>query len=619
MRKLSYLTTLLAVLIIGACSGSDTGFVSDVVPPDPTDPGAGVTVSAVNVLSSSPSLPSDAGQLLNITVIVRDQNNVAVGGVTVILSSDSGILTIADPITNEGGIVTATLSAGGDPTNRTISISADANGVIGMSSIDVIGTTLFLSGAPSLAQGDSAPYTVVLTDAGGNGIAGETIAVTSSNGNTLASASLTTDIGGQAQVMLTASAAGPDTLSAVALGITAMQDLAVSNDAFSITAPAAGTEIVLNTPTPVVLNWTIAGAGQANEVISFSSTRGALDAISDVTDAAGNASVNISSTNAGGAVITATNSGGTTTSVTVEFVANVPDSIAVQASPFTIGPEEQSTVTAIVRDVANNLVKNEVVTFVLDDVTGGQLSVAQAITDSQGRAQTFYTASSTTSANNGVRVTATVQADPTISDFVELTVAQRELFLSIGTGNEIFEPNSAQYRKEFVVQVTDSQGNGVEGVTVQVGLLSDRYFKGFWTYVDDPVNAWVQTVNAQCIDEDSVPPTDRNGILDPGEDLNGSMRIEAGNIATAVAQNGVGGTFTSDGGGFGIIDVFYPQEFARWVEATLEATTSVQGTEFAEASQFILPISADDVSSELVEPPGVTSPFGVSLSCLDTD
>ena len=613
MRKLSYFTTLVAMLFVAACGDSGEGFVSSSGGTG-GGPGAVIDVSAVSVLASSPSLPSDPGQSLDITVVVRDVNNVAVGGVTVILSSDSGILTVLDPITNANGVVSAQINAGGDPSTRTITISADANGVVGSVGIDVLGTTLSLSGASSLAQGDSAPYTIVLSDAGGNGISGQTVDISSSAGNTLESNSLTTDVGGQAQVLLTASAAGLDTLTATALGISATQDLTVSDDSFSLTAPLSGDEVLLNTPATVELTWSIAGVPQVGQNISFSATRGTLSSFSAVTDGAGVATVTISSNNAGAAVITATNSAGTTTGVQIEFVADVPASISVQASPFTIGPGEQSAITAIVRDPANNLVKNEIVVFVLDDVTGGQLSVAQAVTDSQGRAQTFYTASSTTSANNGVSVTASVQANNAISEVVTLTVAQRELFISIGTGNSIFEPNTAQYRVEFVVQVSDSQGNGVEGVNVQVGILSDYYYKGFWAY-DTVASAWVQILRAgPCADED----VNRNGVLDFGEDFNLSGRIEAGNVAAAVPQTGSNGTFVTDTGGFGIVDVFYAQDHARWVQATIEATTSVQGTEFAKASSFVLPINGDDVDDENTVPPGVNSPFGVSTTCLDT-
>ena len=603
MRKFIHLATLIAAMALAACgentltAGSGGG----------TGPIGGPAVSGVTVLASSPSLPSDAGQSLTISAIVRDVNNVAMDGVTVILSSNSGTLTVTNPVTDQSGIVTATLNAGGDPTNRPITVTADAQGVTGSVTVDVIGTDLNINGPAALAQGDSATYTVVLQDAGGKGIAGQSVTVSSSNGNTLAAASLTTDSGGQAQVSVTATAAGVDTLTATSLGLTATTPLNVSDDSFVLTAPTAGSEILLNTATGVSLTWSIGGVPQAGQTISFSATRGTLSFPTAVTDGAGVASVSISSTNAGPAVVTASNASGTSTQVQVEFVADTPANIDVQANPFTIGPTEQSAVSAVVRDASNNLVKNAVVTFDLQDVTGGQLSVASATTNSQGRATTFYTASSTTSANNGVVITATVQGTA-ISDTVRLTVAQREVFISIGTGNTIFEPNSAQYRKEFAVQITDSQGNGVQGVTVQVGILSNNYYKGFWTY-DVLASAWVQNVTVgPCDDEDD----NRNGVLDIalGEDRNGSGRIEAGNIATAVAQSTGNGTFVTDAGGFGIIDVIYPQDHARWVDVTLEATTSVQGTEFASASNFRLPISADDTDDENTQPPGIVSPYG---------
>jgi hypothetical protein len=612
MTKFSYLATLLMALALAACgdstiTGSGGGGTT----------GPGPAVAGVNVLASSPTLPSTSGQNLTISVIVRDVNNVAMEGVTVILSTDSGILTIPDPVTDPSGIVFALLNAGGDRTNRAITVTADANGILGSVTVNVIGTTLSISGPTALPQGDTQPYTVVLADSSGIGIAGQTVDVSSSNGNTLAATSLTTDTGGQAQVDVTASAPGLDTLTATALGLTATQDLNVSDDSFALTAPVADDEIVLNMVAQVDLTWAIGGVPQGGQTISFSSTRGALSSFTAVTNAAGIATVTIASTNAGPAVITAANAAGTSTQVQVEFVADTPNSIDVQANPFTIGPGEQSTITAVVRDASNNLVKNAVVLFDLQDVTGGQLSVASAVTDSQGRAQTFYTSSSTTSANNGVIITGTVQSNLAISNSVALTVAQRELFLSIGTGNSIFEPNTAQYRVEFAIQVSDSQGNGVQGVTVQAGILSNSYAKGFWFY-DQLQGAWVQNITAApCADED----VNRNGVLDAGEDFNNSGRIEAGNIATVVAQNGNGGTFISDAAGFGIVDVIYPQDHARWVEVTLEATTSVQGTEFAEASNFILPINGDDVNNENQAPPGVISPFGsggVAPTCADT-
>ncbi|MBT8131150.1 MAG: hypothetical protein KJO35_02685, partial [Gammaproteobacteria bacterium] len=256
---------------------------------------------------------------------------------------------------------------------------------------------------------------------------------------------------------------------------------------------------------------------------------------------------------------------------------------------------------------SNNLVKNQTVNFGLDDITGGQLSVASAITDSQGRAQTFYTASNTTSAKDGVKVTATV-AGTGIADTTSLTVARREVFITIGTGNEIAEPNQAQYQIQFAVQVTDSQGNGVSGVGVVLSLLSEAYAKGNWQLPAD--GPWMQNITIACADED----VNRNGILDAdaGEDFNSSGQIEAGNVAAVVP-----GSVTTDASGFALVDVIYPQEFARWVNVVLEAQTSVQGTESSARSRFVLPIAASDVARD-TNPPGNPSPFGQIGDCAST-
>jgi hypothetical protein len=359
----------------------------------------------------------------------------------------------------------------------------------------------------------------------------------------------------------------------------------------------------------VTVNWKKSGAAVASQQVDFSTTRGTLSQQQVTTDSSGNASVSITANNAGPAVITATNADGTSIQADVEFVATTPTSMDLQANPFSVPTNGQSAITAIVRDANGNLVKNQTVNFVLDDVTGGSLSVAQAVTDSQGRAQTFYNASSTTSAVNGVHVDATVQGtSPSVTGSVDLTVAQRQVFISLGTGNQIEEPNTAQYKKTWIAQVTDAQGNSVKGVQLSFSVLSDGYFEGHreWSATDKKWDTIYTSGTTACPDED----VNRNGVLDAGEDLNGSKKIEAGNIATAVAGGGTGGTVTTDENGFALIDLYWPQEYAGYVEVTLEARSPVQGSESDASTTFLLDGLASDFSDQGVPPPGVTSPFG---------
>jgi hypothetical protein len=271
---------------------------------------------------------------------------------------------------------------------------------------------------------------------------------------------------------------------------------------------------------------------------------------------------------------------------------------------FTIAPNEQATLTAIVRDAANNLVKNATVNFSLQaDTTGGTLTVASAVTDSQGRAQTVYRAGSVTSARDGVIVSANVTAVP--QDTVALTVATRAVFISLGTGNTISEDlTGAQYQLPFVVQVTDANGNGVPNVPLNMSVLSTRYLKGSRAYVLGSWTGYNPANPPTCPDED----TNRNGQLDPGEDTNLSTLLEAGNKAL-VTPNSV----TTNAQGFANVTVLYPQQYAYWLEVALEARTSVQGTEFRSNSTFLLPGLAGDFTNQNNAPPGPTSPFGVNV------
>jgi hypothetical protein len=618
MRKLKLLFVTAIIALVGGCSGDNT-LVADPSAPDNTLPGA--EIATLTLLTSAVAIDSDGSQIATITALVRDANNNVMDSIPISFSADSGSLSVTQPATSdETGKLTAALSPGGDLANRTITVTAAVTSTTGTITttitVAVTGTQVELSGVSSLPVGQSSNYFVVLTDSSGSPISGASVTVTSALGNTINVSPVTTDLTGQGSFTLSADNAGIDSLSASALGATAAPfSVTMSADAFSFSAPAPDPipEIPLNTNQSVTVNWQSGGVPVTGLPVNFSTTRGAV-APTVANSVAGNATVNISATNAGLAVITATNTDGTTTQLEVEFVATVPATLEVQASPLNLGVNEQSTVTATVRDAAGNFVKNQIIDFSLTDITGGTLSVGQANTNSAGQAQTFYTASTVTSAVDGVIVAATVQTAPAVTDLVNLTVAERAQFLSIGTGNEISEINNdSQYQVVYAIQVTDALGVGVAGETVQVSVLSNFYMKGFRALLAPPLNGWTTSVIATCQDED----VNRNGILDAGEDFNSSGQLEANNIATVSATNG--GTLVTDSNGFVLVNVTYPQEYAYYVQVTLRATLQVGGTEFAESAAFTLSGAASDFSNSANSPPGPVSPFGsLNATCADT-
>jgi hypothetical protein len=66
---------------------------------------------------------------------------------------------------------------------------------------------------------------------------------------------------------------------------------------------------------------------------------------------------------------------------------------------------------------------------------------------------------------------------------------------------------------------------------------------------------------------------------------------------------------TTDANGFATVSVYYPEEYAYWLQVTLQAQASVQGTAFSAQSTFMLPGLNQDFAIAN-SPPGPISPFG---------
>lgn len=607
------------------------------------------TQQSITLLTSSPQIPSDDSTGATITAIVRDANNQLVPGVAVTFQTSSGTFApvqttagaagspqVPAGMTDGNGQAQALVTTPGDPSNRNITVTASvASGATATITVAVVGTKLTVNGPTSLITGNSGSFTVALTDSGGNGISGQSVALSSASGNTLSAAAVTTDATGHASFQLTATKPGSDTVTASTLGLSATATVAVSSQSFAFTAPAADSTVPISTAQAITLKWTNGGAPVANTAVTFSTTRGEFSGNVTTTtvntDATGAATVSISSTTAGPAAISATGQN-VSAQLALTFVATTPASINVQASPATISTQGQSTITAIVRDAQNNLVQGATVDFQLTDKTGGSINTATATTDVQGQAQTVYTATSTASASNGVQITATV-ANTAIQGVTSLTVGGQTVFLSLGTGNQITENQAAtQFSVPFVIQALDSAGHAVPGVAITLTVHSlppstsnsgspsystdavhGAYAKGSW-FVTGGTPAWAQGNQAlpnpvvYCLNED----VNGTGIYDQAADLNQNTRLDPGDVAAVNP-----GTVTTDSSGTANVSVTYPEDHALWVQVKLTATTTVNGTQSSTSSIFWLPMLASKLSSASVSPPGLNSPYGQSTSCAD--
>lgn len=572
--------------------------------------------ASLDLYASAIQLASSGTDEIELIALVKDANNVLLEGIDVTFSADSGAsLQITQGTTEADGTARATLTTQNNQENRTIVVSAQSSVFSESIDIDVVGTQVNVDAAASAIIDAAVTVTISLVDSDGNGIENEALTVSAING-TLSSSSVMTNSSGQASVQFSGSVSGTDTITATALNAEGSFDIVIQEDDFSFTALPAR-EVTLNEQVTLTLTWLKDSEAFAGGNVSFTTSRGSILSSDSVTDASGQVTVTLGSDNAGFASLSATGTDGdgnqVSTSTEVEFIAAEANSIIVDASPDSVGPDGQtSTITAVVRDEEGNLVKGKVINFLVDDVSGGNISVNQATTDSSGIATTVYT-SNAVSTFEAVKVYATVDgSSPEVSEFVSLTVGNRAFDISIGTGRLIEIPTDSSYSKEFSIFVTDPNSNPVESVDLSFSATPQSFSsggvfrKGYWEF-DEDQDLWYSVVTATCANED----INGNGLLDEGEDENGDGQLTPGNVASIPA------TGLTDENGQMLIDVSYAKQFGAWVDITIAVNGESAGSEASETQNFSLTVASSDLTDETSPPP--SSPYGVSANCNDTE
>ena len=599
------------------------------------------------------------------------------GGALQVVNAIAGVPGAA--LTTEAGLAQAILTSGGDDRNRCVEVIATASSRSDSTFVPVVGTVLSVTGPNVVATNADATFTVNVADGNGLGIPNQLVTISTEAGNSnpvrnpneaadegTPTATVVTDESGSADFSLTGLVGGDELVTVSSLGQTESLSVSVSsvsieiaadpNDADCDTAPNSSLlEIGLETfcTIRVTLTDTSAPDSVGGRSITLLSTRG--DVSNDgaaTTDANGVASFQLSAQpldGAGPAILQAAaeleNGDSAETSLAIEFVATNPAVVEVQAEPSIVQVNDSAVIRAVVRDGDNNLVKNSKVDFSLNDTTSGELSAATKVTNSQGVAQVTFNASGTPSASNGVRITARVRGT-SVENTVPLTVGGTALRVTFGTGNEIIDDNTV-YRKDYTLIITDAEGNPPPNdTTFRLAIRTLGYQKGFYFLTEDDkwaIQYTIETPQAFPLENGSVSlfgcareDLNFNGILDPGEDDpsvglqvrdgrqeffgstqfffgNNSGTLEPGNVVTIQVEDDVDEETAE--AGITNFQLVYPQQFGNWVAVELRAIATVAGTETIEAQRFILEISANDVSSADVSPPGNPSPFGVSDTC----
>jgi hypothetical protein len=629
MKFLKWALAAMTLSLVAACGGDGNAGTSPFNSSGCSGASAASGVScsnpakSVDVLASTVQVGS-GGDTVTISAVVKDSNNVALVGAPVSFSANSGNITAASAVTNGSGVATATFTAGADRSNRQVTVSVKSGSATGTVTLDVVGTVLSYSGVTTVPLNGLATLPIKAVDSRGTPIAAFPVTVASSLGNGVAPASLVTDSLGTASVAYAATNAGADTLTFTAPGSVVAPVLQVSAADFSFVTPVANTQIPVTTSRTVTVRYLSANVPQAGRTVNFAVTAGVVTPASVVTDAAGQASVQVSSLTASPAVIQATVPADTVqATLPVAFVALTPAKLVLQVSPTAIGPNpagsnnQQAQLVATVTDANGNPVSGATVTFNrLADPSGGNLSQASTATDASGQATVQYIAGPSTTANNGVQVRATVLGAPSVFGDASLTVNQSALFIALGTGNTITNLDPQTYKKDWVVYVTDSNGVAVPNINLTIKILPIDYRKGVLVFSGGSWSYDLVTPGQffLCQNEDA----NYNGILDLAlnEDFNQDGRLQPGNVislttaqtptaaATGTARTGTDGRAT--------ITLLYAESYVPWVKVRLVAQAIVSGTESSTEAQFIVDGLSTDFTSSSVPPAGYISPFGVN-------
>ena len=589
--------------------------------------------------ASSGTLPSSgvAGSAVEIRALVLDVNNIIVPGTNVIFTTDSGSLTASQMVTDTAGVAIVKLDTASDPTTRTITVTAVAGATTSKVTVNVLGTKLQINSPSTVNTGSKVDLSALLTDSAGSPLANRPITFSATAGTLTTKAGgaspAVTDSTGKLVMSYTGTVNGNATISVSSLGETATASITTVSSAFTVgvvtgTGPYVAKDTAFTDTCEKVLVHDFDNGVARVGTVSVSTSRGALysDAACSValsgpaTLAAGEVVVYVKASSPGVATLTAnSNTGQIAVQGTVEFTAplTAAATISVQATPAIIGANtagsssQQSVIRAVVLDraVNGNPVKNARVAFsIVSDTSGGSLSQPSEVTTaSDGSASVSFIAGTNTTGANGVVIRAQiVSAVSTAANTAALTVSQRSLFITAGTGNTIGVPTTSTYQIDYAVFVTDAAGNPVPGVSVTASARPKTYSKGYYVVEG---NRWVAKYTALgCPNED----IDSNGVLGTGEDKNGNGRLDPG-IAlsiTAAATTGTNGTAT--------ISMVYPRDRAYWLDVDFVIRGAVTGSESSYVGYTVLPGAASDFISTAASPPGSPSPYGTSNSCTNT-
>jgi hypothetical protein len=618
---------LLFTSLYGCGTGPDVAAGST---PTPTP-----TPASINLSATPTTVKSDGSTTATITVNALNASNAALSGVTVTMSTDTGVLSAASVVTNITTPATVTLSSGRNKNNRTATITATAGSVTAQIPIQIVGSTITLTATgTSLPADGSSPVTLTATakDAGGNAVSGTAVTLpqTGSGSVAITSATGTTNASGIFTATVAGTGAGAVTITATTLGATATTGLTVATAAnvFAIESLSLNGGASYNTdPTAMkingdTLNVTVNAPGVTT--VTFATTIGlwnATNKVLDVTVVGGKATAQLTTSLVGIANVQVYNKANPNTSDTLTVAMSsgaAANKIVLQAAP-TILPVSvgtttgSSTLTATVYDASNNPLGGQSVAFSIVDGTStsgdetiSPVVVMTATTSSGGlsvgQARATFTSGSMPSSATGVKVRAYIVGTTATAPEVRtgLSPSGNDVAIVIGgvAGSIAFGQDSkaaedstgANYEYKMSVLVADSNGNPVAGAVVNLGIWPVAWCTGSGCACDADTATtgtfWNEDRNENLI-LDSTPTPQEDGARCYYADstkCSGGSWLAGGKVDNLITPtNSVGGTVpasvTTDANGVAGFIVTYPKSSGIWIYDRIRATTIVQGSE----------------------------------------
>ena len=521
---------LLATTAVAACGGgykdtATTGGGGTTTPPPTTTT---TTPAALNLFSASNTMLATADTLSEgdtLTAIVTDSNSNTISGATVTFSitASTGAIIVTQATTDNTGTATAVLTTGGNPTLRTITVSATSGGVSDSLSVDVVDANsppttpasvaalnLFAGSAQLFADADTASegvqLTAVVTNANGNVITGVPVSFTVDAGPAaiVVTRDTTDSTGTAVGVVTTAGVTTPRTVqvsASVTSGGTTFTDtvsLPVIGHATKILGTISDVRL---TPAGSLTVNAIAQDADGNPVpnvpVTFVVSAGSIAPttalITNASGATSNATITAGSVQPGGVItVTMTAPGATADSVNVTVVPSV-SSIVLRSSSATMKADadttaEGVTVTAVVADASGVLLDSEKVNFSLGTCATaggtGALTPGSATTGADGTASTIVTTPGNATFPRTINVRAISVSDSSKCASVAISVvdpntptaAPSVAGIQVFAGaNQLFaDADTSAEGVPITAVALDSNGNTVSGVAVAFSITTSN-------------------------------------------------------------------------------------------------------------------------------------------------